>query len=313
MAADKLKSRLDAGEILILDGAIGTELERLGAPMHNEVWCAEALESHPDLVRQVHKNYIDAGADVITTNTYASARHAMERAGVADKVEEWNARAARLAIEARDQHTGDWPVYVAGAVSSFGKWGEYDAAKLRSNYQELAKILADNGVDLILLEMLAANVEDTIPAVEAATATGLPVWVGLSSVMDRGSDQVMLGIEESQEHSERASTHESFAGAVEKIMAVGGSAQLVMHSDLKATKPAVQVMKEHYEGVLGAYPNAGYWMRPNWAFVDQVTPDEYLAEAKQWVGLGAQIVGGCCGIGPDHIKVLRDGLPARIP
>ena len=308
----EIQSRLDGGEVLVLDGAMGSELERLGAPMHFDIWCAAALGSHPELVRQVHRNYIEAGADIITTNTYASARHAMERAGLGDKVHEWNALAAQLALEARDEYNGSRSVYVAGSVSNFGNWGTPGADRLRSNYGELARILADNGVDVILLEMLAANVEETLPAVEATADCGLPVWVGLSSAVDRDSGNVKLGIHESQEHSENTMDFEPFDGAVRKIMAAGGTALLVMHSDLKATSPALQVCKDNYDGTLGAYPNAGYWQRPNWTFVDQVTPDEFAQDAMQWVDMGAQIVGGCCGIGPDQIRALRDRVPEPV-
>ena len=308
--SNHLQARLDAGEVLVLDGAMGSELERLGAPMHYDIWCAAALDSHPELVRQVHRNYIEAGADIITTNTYASARHAMERAGLGDKVHEWNSLAARLALEARDEYTGSRSVYVAGAVSNFGNWGDPGADRLRQNYGELAGILADNGVDAILLEMLAANVDEALPGVEATADSGLPVWVALSSVVDRESSEVMIGIEESQEHSENTMGFGRLDDAVRKIMAAGGTALLVMHSDLKATGPAVQVCKDNYGGTLGAYPNAGYWQRPSWTFVDQVSPDDFADEAMTWVDMGAQIVGGCCGLGPDHISAVRDRVHA---
>ena len=308
----ELQSRLDAGEVLVLDGAMGSELERLGAPMDYDIWCGAALGSHPELVKQVHRDYIEAGADIITTNTYASARHAMERAGLGDKVQEWNALAARLAMEARDEYAGSRSVYVAGAVSNFGNWQQPGADRLRENYGELAGILVDGGVDALLLELLAADVDEALPAVEATAGLGLPVWVGLSSAIDRDSSDVMLGIEESQEHSENSAGFEPLDGAVRKIMSAGGSALLVMHSDLKTTSPAFSVCKDNYEGTLGAYANAGYWQRPSWTFVDQVSPAEYADEAMKWVCMGAQIVGGCCGIGPDHIAAIRDRVPEPV-
>ena len=67
-------------------------------------------------------------------------------------------------------------------------------------------------------------------------------------------------------------------------------------------------MGENYSGLLGAYPNAGYWQRPDWVFVDQISPDDYLEAAASWVEAGAKIVGGCCGIGPEHISALSSGL-----
>jgi S-methylmethionine-dependent homocysteine/selenocysteine methylase len=77
-----VQERLDAGEVLILDGAMGTELQRRGVPMDDVAWDAAALATHPDLVREVHEDYIKAGADVIITNTFATARHVLEPAGM---------------------------------------------------------------------------------------------------------------------------------------------------------------------------------------------------------------------------------------
>ena len=311
-AQTELQSRLDEGEVFVLDGAIGSELERLGVPMHSGVWCAAALTSHPELVRQVHSNYIEAGADIITTNTHASARHTLEPAGLGDKVQEWNTLAAQLALEARDEYNGSRSVYVAGAVSNFGAWRTPGADRLRNNYGEQARILADKGVDVILLEMLADDLEETLPAVEATADCGLPVWVGLTSAVDRDSGEVMLGIEESQEHGPRDTFHESLAGAVSKLQDAGLSALLVMHSTLRAMGPAIKAMREAHNGPVGAYANAGRWEPPHWVFVDQVSPSKYMDEAMRWVEVGAQIVGGCCGIGPDHIRAIRDRIPALV-
>ena len=91
-------------------------------------------------------------------------------------------------------------------------------------------------------------------------------------------------------------------------MDTAGSALLVMHSTVDTTLPALQLMQSHYDGLRGAYPNAGYWLRPEWAFVDQISPQNYLERARKWLDTGARIVGGCCGIGPDHIAALSKGL-----
>ena len=77
-----------------------------------------------------------------------------------------------------------------------------------------------------------------------------------------------------------------------------------MHSEIDITQSAITRISEKYKGPIGAYPNAGYWERPQWIFVDQVSPDDYLQKAKSWVEKGAQIIGGCCGIGPKHIRAL---------
>ena len=79
---------------------------------------------------------------------------------------------------------------------------------------------------------------------------------------------------------------------------------LVMHSDLKVTNGAVKELKSNHDGIIGAYPNAGFWEKPSWKFVDQITPESYLKEAEGWISNGAQIVGGCCGVGPELIESL---------
>ena len=82
----------------------------------------------------------------------------------------------------------------------------------------------------------------------------------------------------------------------------------MMHSVRDLTGDAVRIMRETYSGPIGAYPNAGYWTRPNWTFVDRVSPEEYLADARTWIDAGAAIVGGCCGVGVEHIRALAEGL-----
>jgi S-methylmethionine-dependent homocysteine/selenocysteine methylase len=97
-----LQQRLDRKEIIILDGAIGTELQQRGVPMDASAWCATAMKSRPHIVREVHEDYIRAGADVITANTFSTARHALEVAGLGDEVDALNRQAVELAREARD-------------------------------------------------------------------------------------------------------------------------------------------------------------------------------------------------------------------
>ena len=113
-----LQKRLDQGEVIILDGAMGTELQRRGVPMHGVAWSAAVLLTHPDMVRQIHEEYIRVGVDIITTNTFPAARHVLEPAGMGDQVREMNTRAVRLAQEARERVAGDRPIAIAGSISS---------------------------------------------------------------------------------------------------------------------------------------------------------------------------------------------------
>ena len=306
--AKQLTERLERGEVVVLDGAIGTELERLGAPMHDSVWCARALVDHPDLVRSVHRSYIEAGADVITTNSYASPRHALEPAGLGDRMVEWNALSVAFARQAREACESERRVYIAGSVSTFGNFGRLTGKQLAANFREQAQILIDHGVDLLLLETLGATSEVIEAAVESTADLGLPVWVTMSCLESCDTDTLMLGVEESQAHSDFRHELEPLQAAIESVMAAGGSALLMMHSDLKVTRSVVELMHAHYRGPCGAYPNAGYWLRPQWAFVDEISPEDYAREAMGWVEAGATIVGGCCGIGPDHIRAVREAV-----
>ncbi len=150
-----LEDRIEDGEVIILDGAIGTELQRVGVPMHDFAWSAAALETHPEAVCQLHEDYIQAGAEVLTTNSFSTARYVLAGSGMEDKVRRLTLRSAQLAREAREKAAGERPVYVAGALSAYGvaRHSPPDSA-LRDSYREQAQLLAEGGVELIFLEIL---------------------------------------------------------------------------------------------------------------------------------------------------------------
>ncbi len=212
----KLEERLNAGDVIILDGAIGTELQAMGAPMDEQSWAGTPNLTHPNTVLQMHINYIRAGADVITTNTYSTARHNLEPLGHGDLTFELNTRAVHLAQEAIWRANVDRPVYIAGAVSSFGllTGGEYGnlrhrftregravmsglgflrrgaitAEQSKDNLKEQADLLAEAGVDFMLAEC-TDSLEQRRWISEAVASVGLPMWTGFkvhSSEDDQG-------------------------------------------------------------------------------------------------------------------------------
>ena len=307
----QLETRLQEGGLAILDGANGSELERLGATMDEGVWCAKALADHPDLVSEVHRRYIDAGADIITTNTFSATRDALLRYGLADKFESWNRLGVQLVLEERDKTSAEREIYVAGSVGTYGKFAKLDVQTRTDYFRSQAQLLVESGVDLLLLETLGSNREVVKTMIASTVDLGVPVWVSLSCLRNRATGSVMFGIEESEQVSYASEEYEPLGEAVKEVMSGGGSALLMMHSDRKVTENAVAIMRENYPGPIGAYPNAGYWTRPNWTFVDQVSPQDYLADARSWVASGASIIGGCCGIGVEHIRALHDGLVAN--
>jgi homocysteine S-methyltransferase len=301
----QFQERLQRGEVVILDGAMGTELQRRGVPMHSVAWSAAALLTHPDTVRQVHADYIRAGADIIITNTFSAGRHVLEPAGMADRVAEVNTRAVRLAQEAREQAAGGRPTVIAGSISIFMPKDDHGGMpppeKAQASYQEQAQLLAEAGADLIMLEMLRDTVYSRC-AIEAAVATGLPVWAGFSCKPAPDGVTVML---------RDGKPGETFAQALETLIPLGVSAVCVMHTEVEHTIPALQVVTEHWQGPVGAYPHSGGWRMPHWQFDDIIPPDELVEQAKAWVQMGSQVVGTCCGMGPEYIRLLSQQLPPR--
>jgi S-methylmethionine-dependent homocysteine/selenocysteine methylase len=258
-----VQERLDGGEVFILDGAMGTELERRGVPMDDVAWDAAALATHPELVREVHEDYIKAGADVIITNTFATARHVLEPAGMGGQFRELNNRAVTLAKEARE-NVADGSVFIAGSISTMSAHDDHSyeprAEKARDNYQEQAEVLAESGVDVIAPEMMR-DLEQTTYAVEAAVATRLPVWVGFScKTTDEGTVVLWDG-------------NHTLAEALEQIPPLGASVVSIMHTLTEDTPPALQEVTSRWSGPVGAYPHSGEFIMPNWQFIDVNFPN----------------------------------------
>ena len=301
-----LEDRLALQEVIILDGATGTELERRGAPMNDVAWSAAAILTHPDTLRDVHADYIRAGADIIITNTFATARYMLAAAGLGSKTRDINAGAVTVAKEARDRAAGDRDVWIAGSISPMAPQAHREkrpeVSSAGASFREQAEILAEAGVDLIMLEMMR-DITYAGAAIDAATGTGLPVWVGFSCVSSASGGIVMVpGIADDL----------PFSDALGPAMAHGGSLVAVMHSELEDTKPALEIARQNWPGTLGAYTHSGHFAMPHWQFDNLISPEAYLAEAQDWVAMGVQVIGGCCGIGPDHIRLLAERLPKTL-
>ena len=156
-----LDDKLAAGDIVVLDGAIGSEIDRLGGKMDLAAWCGVANWTDPDTVRRVHESYLEAGADVITANTFATCRHVLEAAGYGAETVAINRRAVELAREALENVAPDRPVAIAGSMSNNVAWlpgtvgpdPAYEPTSEReaANYREMADTLAEAGCDLLVM------------------------------------------------------------------------------------------------------------------------------------------------------------------
>lgn len=269
--------------------------------MNDDIWSGLAIATHPDVVRQVHIDYIQAGAEVIITNTFASGRHMLQAAGVESQTAAINRHAAQLAHQARDE-AAEHPVWIAGSISLMTA-GDDNASmpslrEMRAHCTEQAELLAGAGVDLLILEMMR-DIDYSSSAVEAATATGLPVWVGFSCAGAQDGSLIL---------SPTIEQEIPLSAGVAAVMAVGGSLAAVMHSDINITGPALAEVQAVWSGPTGAYPESGYFIMPNWQFVDIISPQAFVGKAMEWVAQGAKLVGGCCGIGLPHIRALSARL-----
>lgn len=289
---DWLHDKISSGATVIIDGATGTELEARGVPMNANAWSGEALLTHPDVVRQIHADYIEAGAEVIITNTFAAGHQLLARAGLGDRVADINTKGVEIAIEARSA-AGQSHVAIAGSMSPWIPAETPSSQKqIADEFRRQADILASAGVDLIALEMCSHPIYSPL-ILDAAVKTGLPVWLGLSCKQD--DDGKLIGFEP---------PHADFRSLVADLVDGGASVINIMHSTVDDTAAGLSVLQEFWDGPAGAYPESGYFIMPNWQFVDIIDPGELVARAREWKDGGVQIFGGCCGLGVPHVKAL---------
>ena len=298
------QQKLANDEIVVIDGAMGTELERRGVPMSERSWSGAALLEHPDAIAAVHEDYIRAGAEVIITNTFAIAPYVLEEAGLDDRFDKTVASAVELAQRAREACGAD--VAIAGSIANGAirnrRRDPQDRlppyAEMVANARRMAEALAEGGCDLIALEMMQDD-RMAPAALEGVKAVGLPVWVGISAAWNEGRNG-LVGC---------SFPDISFQSVIDSVLPLEPDVICVMHTDVDATGPALDQVRQSWNGLLGAYPNAGYYTPPHWNFIDAVSPERLVEEAQTWLGHDVVILGGCCGLGPEHIAALHAAAP----
>ncbi len=277
---------------------MGRELQRRKLAMPKTIWSAAALTDNPDAVRDIHISFISAGADVITTNNYAVVPRLLATENIEHRLAELTELAITLAQEAR--RASGRHIRIAGSLPPLDtsyrpdKVGPPD--QIEAIYRDLAELLAP-GVDILLCETMSSAVEARAAACAAAD-TGKPVWV--SWTLDdaangclRSGETVAVAYAALKDLSVEAflfncCSPESISQSLPTLRLLTGKA-------VGAYANALQTLPQDYEmGARGEHP-----ARPD------ITPQVYLRSAKQWRDAGADIIGGCCGIGPEHIAVLR--------
>jgi len=298
------QEKLAADEIVLIDGGMGTELERVGAQMDATSWSGSAVIEAPDVVRRVHREFVEAGAEVITVNTFSMAPHMLVGMGYGDRIEKGIADAVRLAREACVE-AGKPDLPLAGSVSTMmskdveaGTRRPLSPDQARESLSILVHILKEEGCSLFALEMME-DLEIAPVATQVAVASGLPVWLGISC--RRAADGVTI-----ESFDVPGITLDQLYAA---LLPLGADVLNIMHSEIPVTGEALDRARPLWDKPMGAYPESGYFTMPHWNFVDIIPPAELVEAARGWVGKGARILGGCCGLGPSHIAALRDAMP----
>jgi S-methylmethionine-dependent homocysteine/selenocysteine methylase len=296
---------------IILDGGMGRELERIGAPFSQPLWSAQALIEAPDTVIQAHLNFIDAGAQVITTNTYALVPHHLGDDLYREHSAELIALSADLAVQAREQSQKP-DTLIAGCIPPV--FGSYDAAAFDPETAPamIAPFFTRQNaqVDLWIGETITSWNEARIVAdMHQKHGGDKPLWLALTLPDDNNgrTDQIL--------HS-----GEDLEPVLKRIMQdIRPDAILFNCCDLKDVGAAIKIATSLKANLsadvkIGAYANA--FVKADdlrHALVtselrNDITPDRYLDHARSWIDAGADIVGGCCGIMPDHIRALSNSL-----
>ena len=285
--------------VLVCDGAMGTMLYGKGVFINR---CFESLSlSDPDMVRDVHRQYLRAGADVIETNTFGANRMKLRAFGLGNRVAELNEAAARLAREVRDSMNGPAAAYVAGAIGPLGvrvePWGRTGVDEAESLFREQAEALQAGGVDLFVLETFR-DLNEIGAAIAAVRAVSdLPIVAQMTTEEDGNS---LDGI-----------PPEQFAPVL-----VARGANVVGLNCSVGPAPMLETIERIAEVVttpLAAQPNAGKPRDIEGRNLYLCSPDYMASYARRFVALGVRLVGGCCGTTPEHIRQIQLALKAMAP
>jgi len=277
-------------DVVIADGAMGTMLYQKGVFLNS---CFDEINlTKPEMVRDIHQGYVQAGSDFIETNTFGANRHKLGKFGLADKVEQINETAVKIARQAAGKD-----VLVAGSMGPIGHevapYGKMSAEEARQSFQQQAIALCNAGVDFLLLETFDSAQELIIAVRTIHKATSLPILAQMTLSED---DETIYGKKIDKAIEQIAA--EPAVTAVGLNCSVGPSEML---DSLELITPVI-------DKPISIQPNAGLPRQVENRTLYMCTP-EYMAEyAKRFFEKGAKIIGGCCGTTPEHIRELAKAV-----
>ncbi|MBI3173921.1 MAG: homocysteine S-methyltransferase family protein [Chloroflexi bacterium] len=289
-------TRLAQPTPILLDGATGTELHRRGVDTGLPLWSANALLSDEGarVLKEIHLDYLRAGAEILTTNTFRTHRRALAPAGYADRTLDLTRRAVEIAREAIREFGSPEPRFVAGSISTLEDCYQPMLVppddQLRAEHSERVHHLVECGVDLILIETMN-TIREAVIAAKLAMVTGTPVVV--SFVCDPMGN-ILSG--------------ESLTDAARELLPLGIAAIGVNCGPTPYLSAPLEELRAACPPnfPLIAYGNIGYAdEKVGWVNTDAEAPEIYCRHASHWP---AKIVGGCCGTTPAHIQQLQSAL-----
>ena len=287
---NKFLERLNGGEILVADGATGSNLQKMGLKPGKPP--EDLIIDDPDTLVKLARSFSEAGSDIILTCTFGGTRLRMKDSKYQDRTPEVNMRAVELVRKAA---AGRTDVLVAGSMGPVGAlvkpYGPLEEEDVRATFAEQAKALADGGADLLLIETMFAF-EETTPAFEGArSATDLPIVVSFS--YDRGT-RSMMGVKPKD--------------VLKKYMELGAT---MVGANCGTTLENMELVVKEYSETVSNFP---LWVKPNAGIprmdieteqgIYDMTPEDMANFSKKYVSLGARVVGGCCGNTAEHVAAI---------
>ena len=286
--------RINSGEILVADGATGSNLQKMGLKPGRPP--EDLIIDDPDIILKLASSFVEAGSDIILTCTFGGTRMRMKDSKYQDRTPEVNIRAAEIARKAASARTD---VLVAGSMGPVGAlikpYGPLEAEDVKATFAEQAKALADGGVDFLLIETMFAFEETTAAFEGARSVSDLPIVVSFS--YDRGT-RSMMGVKPKD---------------VIKRYSEKGAA--LVGANCGNTLENMEAVVKEYAATMPGFP---LWVKPNAGVprmdieteqgIYDMGPEDMATYALKYVELGAKVVGGCCGNTPEHVAAIAKAV-----
>ena len=287
---NKFVERLNAGEILVADGATGSNLQKMGLKPGRPP--EDLIIDSPDILLKLASSFVEVGSDIILTCTFGGTRMRMKDSKYQDRTPEVNIRAAEIARKAASARDG---VLVAGSMGPVGAlikpYGPLEAEEVKATFAEQARALTEGGVDLLLIETMFAFEETTAAFEGAKSVSDLPIVVSFS--YDRGT-RSMMGVKPKD--------------VIKRYCEMGAT---LVGANCGTTLENMEAVVKEYAATIPDFP---LWVKPNAGVprmdieteqgIYDMTPEDMGIYARKYVELGAKVVGGCCGNSPEHVAAI---------